>query len=654
MIKNTLCALLMLCSAAGFGQVVINELDTDTPSTDDKEFIELKSIAPNFALDGYVLVFFNGSETSSTGNKSYFAIDLDGYSTDINGLILIGNDLVSPVPDKFWPTSTMQNGADAVGLYLGSASDFPDQTIATTTNLIDALAYDTSDPDATILMNLLGLTIQINENEHSNATSHSIQRKNDGTYEVKTPTPGANNDGSGVQFNGISITTSATTLNEGESFTVTFTTQNPVTSNLTFTYSLNSGSFNGADFTGNLTASISTGTSSYSTTITIIDDVLDEGDELLKVRFGTLPTGFKRLNDNIEVRIIDNDFTIAAWGTPLNPTYGVVTPQIPPGYYTTLEGKTGAVLKQAIQDIIADPAVVRAQNYGDATYILYDADQNPANSNQVWLIYTEQGREKYKFQSTASNTGSWNREHIFPQSRGGFQNGTSSTPDGINVYLPTNADDILAGHADAHHLRAVDGPENSSRGNRDYGSDYNGPAGNQGSWNGDVSRSAFYMAVRYNGLSLVSGDPADTTIGQLGDLATMLVWNHSDPADDFEMNRNNIIYNWQYNRNPFIDYPNLADYIWGTHVGEPWYSSLSTNQFGKMDVVLYPNPTTSQFSIAGVSGNAALTIYTLSGIRIMEQNFSDLATFDINLAGGIYIVKVKSDSEVFVTKLIVR
>ena len=42
-------------------QIVINELDCDTPSTDILEFIELKSDTPNFPLDGYVVVLFNGS-----------------------------------------------------------------------------------------------------------------------------------------------------------------------------------------------------------------------------------------------------------------------------------------------------------------------------------------------------------------------------------------------------------------------------------------------------------------------------------------------------------------------------------------------------------------------------------------------------------------
>lgn len=190
MIKNYFSVLLILCSVYfSHGQVVINELDSDTPSIDDKEFVELKSTTPNFSLDGYVLVFFNGNaESASTGNKSYLTISLNGLTTDANGLVLIGSNGVSPVPQRIIADNVIQNGADAVAVYLGSVADFPDGTLATTTNLIDALAYDTSDPDATQLMALLGLTIQINEDENGQGATQSIQRKPDGTYEVKAPT----------------------------------------------------------------------------------------------------------------------------------------------------------------------------------------------------------------------------------------------------------------------------------------------------------------------------------------------------------------------------------------------------------------------------------------------------------------------------------
>ncbi|TDP59500.1 endonuclease [Flavobacterium dankookense] len=653
MLKNTIFLVAMLATFFCQSQIFINELDSDTPSVDDKEFIELKSITPNFPLDGYVLVLFNG--TGSQANLSYYVIDLDGFVTDVNGLFLIGNSFVSPVPEKLLPESIFQNGSDGVGLYLGSSSDFPNNSLATITNLIDAIVYGTNDPDATELMALLGVTIQLDESASGASTANSIQRKNDGTYEAKTPTPGANNDGSGFIFNGITISTSAFQVTEGNNLQITFTAQTPVVSDVLFTFSLSSGSLENADFTGSTNVIIPSGTTTFSTTITFVDDVLDEGDEVAIIKFGLLPSGFIRLNDFIEIRVVDNDFTQATFGTPLNPTYDFVESTSPNGYYSSLEGLAGDALKQELQNIIANPAVVRAHNYGDIVDILKVADQNPLNSNEVWLMYVEIPRSKLDYQTGSIGTGKWNREHIYPQSRGGFANATEETPDGINVWLPTSADDIAAGHADAHHLRAEDGPENTNRSNKDYGlTGYNGRNGNQSSWKGDVARAIFYMAVRYNGLEVVNGDLPDTTVGQIGDLATLLQWNQTDPSDDFEMNRNNYIYTWQYNRNPFIDYPNLADYIWGNNAGQAWSSSLSTNQNNIDKIALHPNPSNGNFTISGVKSDAVVTIYNMLGAEVFKTSFDGTSEIETNLTSGIYLAKITSEGNSVSRKIIIK
>lgn len=645
--------LLFFVSTISYSQVFINELDSDTPSVDDREFIELKSTTPNFSLDGYVLVLFNG--TGTLANLSYYVIDLDGLTTDINGIATIGNKLVSPVPDKLLPDNIFQNGPDGVGLYLGSSSDFPNNTLATTVNLIDAIVYGTNDPDPTSLMNLLGVTVQLNESGNGPSTANSIQRRNDGTYEIKPPTPGANNDGSGFVYNGITITTSTTQVNEGNSFSITFTTQNPVTTDLSFSFSLNNGTFNNSDFTGSIDIIIPSGTTSISRTITTVDDTLDEGDEVAVIKFNTLPFGFNRLNDFIEIRVVDNDFIIAPFGTPLAPTYGIVHSTAPIGYYDSLEGLAGTALRQELQNIIANPNLVRAHNYGDIVDILKVADQNPLNSNQVWLMYVESPRAKLDYQTGSVGTGKWNREHIYPQSRGGFSNATSEVADGINVWLPTSADDIATGHADAHHLRAEDGPENTNRSNKDYGlTGYNGPNGNQGSWKGDVARALFYMAVRYNGLEVVNGDLPDITVGQIGDLASLLQWNQLDPTDDFEMNRNNYIYTWQYNRNPFIDYPNLADYIWGLNAGQQWFSSLSTSENQLAKIVLYPNPAKESFSVFGINHDAEIELYNNLGMKVFQQKIQPETIITPNLSSGVYVVKIKTEDTITVKKIVLK
>ena len=636
-------------------QIVINEVDADNPGSDVREFIELKSTTQNFSLDGYVLVFFN-----ETNSSSYYAFDLDGYTTDINGIAHFGNVLVSPSPTGIIPNNKIQNGPDAVALYLGNPSDFPytstTGTLATLTNLIDAVAYSNSNSTSpTNLMSILNLTISTADIETSSSISKSIQRKNDGTYEVKTPTPGVNNDGSGVVLNYITVTTSEPVLSEGMVFNFNFIASQPIQNqNLVLNFTLNNGSFTNTDFTGLLTVTIPVGQTTAQSQLVLLNDGLDEGDEELKFVFQPIPSGYLANTDNTIYRVYDANFTTRNFGSPLNPTFGLVTPSIPSGYYDSLEGLSGTVLKQAVQNIIANPAVVRAHNYGDIEYILKESDKNPANSNQVWQMYVETPKPILDYQEGSSNIGVWNREHIFPQSRGGFSDGTSSTADGIGEWLPTNANDILAGHADAHHIRAEDGAENSLRSNRNYGSDYNGPAGNQGTWRGDVARSLFYMAVRYNGLTLVNGNPSDAIVGQIGDLATLLTWNHSDPKDDFEMNRNNYIYTWQMNRNPFIDYPNLADYIFGVNFGQPWSATLSTQNQVKNSVVVYPNPATNYLLITGLEGDSTVEIYTITGQLVQSEVFIRQTKLNLDLNAGMYLVKINNGKLSTTKKIIVK
>ena len=631
--------------------LIINELDPDTPSTDTAEFIELKSQTPNFPTDGYILVFFNGS--SSGADSSYMVIDLDGYQTDNNGLLVIGSEGVYPFPQLLISENVIQNGADAVGIYQASVSDFPEGTLATQTNLIDAMVYGTNDADDTVLMSLLGETVQYNDNG-TNSTQRSIQRFVDGmgveSYSTATPTPRRENDGSGTAINPIEISVAETQYDEGSSFDIIFTSETNVTSDLNFTISLNNFGFNTSDFTGNTSLTILSGTNSTSTTITLTDDSDDEGDEVIKIKFLGLVEPIVPGNNFVEVRAVDNDFTVAAWGTPTNPTTGIVQSTQPNGYYDSLDGLSDLALRQALQDIIADPNVVRAQTYADVIDILMEADQNPANSNQVWLVYTEEGRPKLDLQTGSSNTGKWNREHTFPRSRGGFDNiEEDDIADGIDVFWTTKADSLRHGNSDAHALRAVDAVENSTRSNQHYG-EYIGPVGTLGSFRGDVARSVLYMEIRYNGLEVVNGFP--TATGQLGDLATLLDWHRNDPPDDFEMNRNNVVYNWQFNRNPFIDQPDLVEYIWGNNVGDVWDQPLSVDEIGLEELSLYPNPSKGRIYFEG-SDIKSIEVYSVEGKQLRQ--FNSVENFvDLDLASGLYLIKLNNSNGFITRKIIIE
>jgi hypothetical protein len=181
--------------------IVINEVDADQPSTDTMEFVELYG-PPGESLDGMVLVFFNGSPGSpQAGLGSYLAINLTGHSLNSEGFIVVGNPGVSQASINF-PNNTLQNGEDAVALYFGTAAQWPNGTIATDVNLIDALVYSNNTNIATGLINILlnPGQLQINENGSGNGTTHSMSRVPDGgiqrntnTYVTQLPTPGASN-----------------------------------------------------------------------------------------------------------------------------------------------------------------------------------------------------------------------------------------------------------------------------------------------------------------------------------------------------------------------------------------------------------------------------------------------------------------------------
>ena len=658
-IKSTLVIIVFFFISVCFSQtVVINELDSDTPSIDDKEFIELLSNIPNFSLDGYVLVFFNGSTNGA--DSSYLTIDLSGYTTDVNGLLLIGSNAVVPTPQLLIAPNLIQNGPDAVALFTGTAEDFPEGTLATTTNLVDALAYENGSAEAQSLWALLGLSGQVIEGPNNN--TDSIQRFDDGlenpdsiSYLATIPTPRALNDGSGIILNGILTTVSQAQYDEGMAFDITFTSEQNVTSDLNINFSLNNQGFNTSDYTGNTSVIIPSGFNTVSTTITLIDDILDEGDEVLKISISTLPTEYLRLNNNLEIRVVDNDFTMAPFGTPLYPTTGIVASTQPTGYYDSINGlsnTTPTTLEQGVQNIIANPAIVRAQTYADVIDILEEADQNPANSNEVWLLYTEQGRAKLDIQTTSNNAGTWNREHTFPRSLAGYNSiDLDEIRDGKDVFWITKADSLRHGNSDAHALRAADGPENSSRNNQHYGQ-YNGPSGTAGSFKGDVARSVLYMQIRYNGLSIENGFPS--TQGQMGDLVTLLDWHRNDPPDDFEMNRNNIVYEWQFNRNPFIDMPELVEYIWGNQAGMVWDNSLSVSDFSVETIKIYPNPINDQLFISGKNNEYNVVIFSSDGRKLQSKTLKNNSPFNLDLATGLYYARISSEGKTETKKFLVR
>lgn len=248
--------------------------------------------------------------------------------------------------------------------------------------------------------------------------------------------------------------------------------------------------------------------------------------------------------------------TATPTGTPTSTPTG--TPTAPPttGYYAAAEGKSGDELKKALNGIISTNDQVNYDGVWDA---LQKTDEDPANKDNVILLYTGRSQAKSAHGGDADD---WNREHVWAKSHGNF--GTATGPG-----------------TDVHHLRPTDSSVNSTRSNKDFdngGTEVTDAPGNftdSDSWEprdevkGDVARMIMYMDVRYEG---TDGYPNLTVVDKVGNgsapdhgkLATLMEWNKADPPSDFEKHRNEVIFtDIQHNRNPFIDHPEWADSIWG-------------------------------------------------------------------------------------------
>lgn len=233
------------------------------------------------------------------------------------------------------------------------------------------------------------------------------------------------------------------------------------------------------------------------------------------------------------------------------------------GYYESINGLSGPALVDALYDLLNDTGTYSTTTYGQARYILEESDIWVGyNTDYMYLIYTDTLRGSagggFQFDGygvpiwNVNNDGTnstWNREHVWAKSLFG----TGNYDPGVN----TRGID-----ADMHNLRAADTNVNSSRGNNKFINQVYNPSGfgnYSGQWypgdnhRGDVARILFYMDVRWGNM---------TNLSLIGDLDTLIAWHEADPVDDFEIHRNNVIYGYQNNRNPFIDHEELAYKIW--------------------------------------------------------------------------------------------
>lgn len=230
-------------------------------------------------------------------------------------------------------------------------------------------------------------------------------------------------------------------------------------------------------------------------------------------------------------------------------------------------------MKNAISVAIANGH--KQLTYKQVWTALTFTDEDPSNSSNVLELYTGQSVSK---QSNGGNTTDWNREHVWAKSHG----------------FPSESQ---LGYTDAHHLRPTNVKVNSTRSNYDFdecsdtGTELTDAPGNyldaakrcfepRDLVKGDIARMIMYMDTRYQGndsnmLDLVAVDritTADEVANNaplIGKLCTLYTWHQQDPVDATDMQRNNAAYTYQGNRNPYIDYPEWVQQVYGDQCGDP-------------------------------------------------------------------------------------
>lgn len=298
--------------------------------------------------------------------------------------------------------------------------------------------------------------------------------------------------------------------------------------------------------------------------------------------------------------------------------------QIPTGYYDGTAGLTGAALKTKLKQIITNGHIDNGYNGLWTGYATTDRDNiamaGYENDNTILDIYSENpnGTDPYSYNYPSGQCGSYsgeggcyNREHVVPQS-----------------LFSSNAPMV----SDINFIRPTDGKVNGMRSNFPYGkvgtasfTSLNGSKlgtsvspGYSGTvfepidaFKGDIARMILYFVTRYE--SQLSGFGTGNMLGgsafpglQTWELNQLLAWHNADPVSATEIARNNASYNYQGNRNPYIDHPEYVAQIWGTPVVDTQAPTAPTN-------LATSNPTSNTISLSWTAStdNVGVTGYDI-------------------------------------------
>ena len=298
-------------------------------------------------------------------------------------------------------------------------------------------------------------------------------------------------------------------------------------------------------------------------------------------------------------------------------------------YYRAADGKKGKALKTALAKIIGNPKVTSYDGLLDAY-----KQTDRRDDGKVWDMYSN--TTNFSFSDCTGNYKKegdmYNREHSFPKSWFGGK--------------------VKPMYCDIVHIVPCDGYVNNRRGHEPFGeTDGDKYKSNNGFsklgasktpgysgtvfepndiYKGDFARIYLYMATCYEDKISSWSSPmlAGNAYPAYKEWAVKLLlkWAEQDPVSEKETNRNNAAYKVQSNRNPFVDYPGLEEYIWG---------DMQNVSFSYDN---YQQPT-STITVNTPKTPRPVRVYTIGGTLVRTADSADDALR--GLAKGIYIVDGK-------------
>ena len=333
----------------------------------------------------------------------------------------------------------------------------------------------------------------------------------------------------------------------------------------------------------------------------------------------------------------------------------------PAGYYDSVDATDATALRTTLHAVIDDHTKIPYTSSSTDTWdVLEEAQEDPGNGSNILDVYGNRSIPKF-----GGGTGDYNREHSWPKSYGFPNDGSANYP-----------------YSDCHQLFLCDVGYNSDRGHmpfRDCDAGCterptevnNGQGGGSGTYpgnsnwfsgssvsgiwetwigmRGDIARAQFYMDVRYEGgthggtgywepdliltddqaLMAASQTGSNESVAYMGELSVLLQWHEDDPVDDFERQRNDVVFNYQGNRNPFVDNPDWVDCIFGDACdpggpgedGDAWINEIHYDNTG--------GDTDEGVEIAGPAG------LNLSGWSLVGYNGSTSLQYDTVFLSGV-------------------